>query len=121
MDFRFTEEEEKFRQEVRQFLREEPVDGFPVEIEDEYYGMGAGSAAYSRRLGEKGWLAISWPKEYGGLGRPPMERFILLEELAYNRAPQGAHFFNDSVGPSIIRAGTEQQNVRFQQRIWSRL
>jgi len=113
MDFRFTEEEEKLRQEVRQFLSQEPVDKFPVELEDEYYGMGAGSPAYSRRLGQKGWLGISWPKEYGGLGRPLMERFILLEELTYHRAPQASHFFNDSVGPSIIRHGTEKQKQAF--------
>ena len=68
MDFRFTEEEEKFREEVRQFLREEPVDGFPVEIEDEYYGMGAGSAAYSRRLGEKDGLPSHGPESMAAWG-----------------------------------------------------
>ena len=113
MDFRFSEKEEELRAEVRQFCREEPPESFPCEFEDEGYGFGGWSRAFTRRLGEKGWLSIPWPKEYGGLGGTVMERFVCAEELAYHRAPQYAHFFNDSVGASIVSHGTEAQKREF--------
>jgi len=113
MDFRFSEQEEKLREEVRQFCHEEPPQNFPCEIEDEGYGFGGWSRAFTRRLGEKGWLAIAWPKEYGGLGRSIMERFVAAEELAYHRAPQYGHLFGDAVGAGIVRYGTEEQKKDF--------
>lgn len=113
MDFRFSEQEEKLREEVRQFCHEEPPENFPCEIEDEGYGFGGWSRAFTRRLGEKGWLAIAWPKEYGGLGRSIMERFVAAEELAYHRAPQYGHLFGDAVGAGIVRYGTEEQKKDF--------
>jgi alkylation response protein AidB-like acyl-CoA dehydrogenase len=113
MDFRFSEQEEKLREEVRQFCHQEPPQNFPCEIEDEGYGFGGWSRAFTRRLGEKGWLAIAWPKEYGGLGRSIMERFVAAEELAYHRAPQYGHLFGDAVGAGIVRYGTEEQKKDF--------
>lgn len=113
MDFRFSEQEEKLREEVCQFCHEEPPENFPCEIEDEGYGFGGWSRAFTRRLGEKGWLAIAWPKEYGGLGRSIMERFVAAEELAYHRAPQYGHLFGDAVGAGIVRYGTEEQKKDF--------
>lgn len=113
MDFRFSEQEEKLREEVRQFCHQEPPESFPCEIEDEGYGFGGWSRAFTRRLGEKGWLAIAWPKQYGGLGRSIMERFVAAEELAYHRAPQYGHLFGDAVGAGIVRYGTEEQKKDF--------
>ena len=113
MDFRFSEEEEKLREEVRQFCQKEPPESFPCEIEDEGYGFGGWSCAFTRRLGQKGWLSISWPKEYGGLGRSIMERFVAAEELAYHRAPQYGHLFGDAVAAGILSYGTEEQKREF--------
>ena len=113
MDFRFSENEEKLRAEVRQFCQKEPPESFPCEIEDEGYGFGGWSRAFTRRLGEKGWLGIAWPKEYGGLGRSVMERFVAAEELAYHRAPQYGHLFGDAVGAGIVAHGTEEQKREF--------
>ncbi len=113
MDFRFSEKEEALRAEVRQFCQKEPPESFPCEIEDEGYGFGGWSRAFTRRLGEKGWLGIAWPKEYGGLGRSVMERFVAAEELAYHRAPQYGHLFGDAVGAGIVAHGTEEQKREF--------
>ena len=113
MDFRFSEREEKLREEVRQFCQQEPPENFPCEIEDEGYGFGGWSRAFTRRLGEKGWLAIAWPKEYGGLGGSIMERFVAAEELAYHRAPQYGHLFGDAVAAGILAHGTEEQKRDF--------
>lgn len=113
MEFRFSEQEENLRAEVRDFCQKEPPENFPCEIEDEGYGFGGWSCAFTRRLGQKGWLAIAWPKEYGGLGRSIMERFVAAEELAYHRAPQYGHLFGDAVGAGIISHGTEDQKREF--------
>ncbi|MBM4462405.1 MAG: acyl-CoA dehydrogenase [Chloroflexi bacterium] len=113
MDFRFSEKEEALRAEVRQFCQKENLESFPCEIEDEGYGFGGWSRAFTRKLGEKGWLGITWPKEYGGLGRSVMERFVAAEELAYHRAPQYGHLFNDAVGAGIVAHGTQEQKSEF--------
>ena len=113
MDFRFSQQEERLREEVRQFCQKEPPESFPCEIEDEGYGFGGWSRAFTRRLGEKGWLAIAWPKEYGGLGGSIMERFVAAEELAFHRAPQYGHLFGDAVAAGILAHGTEEQKKDF--------
>ncbi len=65
-----------------------------------------------RALGERNWLAIAWPVEAGGLGRPPVFEFILWDELAYARAarpPIGSGI----VAKTIIAYGTDEQKERF--------
>lgn len=113
MNFKFTDEQERLRQEVRDFIKANPVEKFPCQIKDEGYGFGGWSYEFSRQLGKKGWLSIAWPKEYGGLGMSLMDMFIVKDELAYFRAPTMANFFNDSVGLSILAHGSEEQKREF--------
>lgn len=113
MDYRFSEKEEKLRNEVREFCEKEPPESFPCEIEDEGYGFGGWSRAFTQRLGQKGWLSISWPKEYGGMDGTVMERFVAAEELAYHRAPQYGHLFGDAVAAGLLRFGTDEQKQEF--------
>lgn len=108
MEFRFTPEQETFRQEVRDFLQETVTPEFRQRLRasgDETF-----SPQFSRRLSERGWMGLNWPPEYGGLGKGAMERFILNEELVVHDAPIGYHFLGErQVGPSLMRHGTEQQ------------
>ncbi len=113
MDFRFTEEEEKLRKEVRDFCEKEPPESFPHEIEDEGYGFGGWSRAFTQRLGQKGWLSISWPKQYGGMSGTIMQRYVSAEELAYHRAPQYGHLFGDAVAAGLLSKGNEEQKMEF--------
>ena len=117
MEFRFSEKEENLRAEVKDFCKNEPPESFPCEIEDEGYGFGGWSRAFTKRLGEKGWLSISWPKEYGGMGGTIMERFVAAEELAYHRAPQYGHLFGDAVATGLLSHGTEEQKKEFLPRM----
>ena len=117
MEFRFSEQQEKLRKEVQEFCQQEPPEGFPCEIEDEGYGFGGWSRAFTQRLGQKGWLSISWPREYGGMGGTVMDRFVAAEELAYHRAPQYGHLFGDAVAAGILRYGTEEQKQEFLPRM----
>lgn len=117
MDFRFSEQEEKLRKEVREFCEKEPPESFPCEIEDEGYSFGGWSRAFTQRLGQKGWLSIAWPKEYGGMGGTVMQRFVAAEELAYHRAPQYGHLFGDAAAAGILRYGTDEQKKEFLPRM----
>ena len=107
MDFSLTEKEEAFRQEVREFIRQEPPQQFATEFPGEY-SFGDWSCEYNRRLGAKGWLSMAWPKEYGGQGRTLMEQFIFLEEMVYHKAPILSFLFIDCVARAIINYGSEK-------------
>jgi len=118
MDFRFTDEEEAFRKEVREFLEGELRKGsFQVRSDNWLFGF---SPEFSCKLGEKGWIGLCWPKEYYGKGKSYTYRLVLTEELLRYGAPAAAHWFGDrQMGPSIIRHGSEDQKHFFLPRIAS--
>lgn len=118
MDFEFTPDEEAFRQEVRQWLKQEiPQRWIDLDpgIWEETEESWALARQFQRKLGKKGWLAPAYPKEYGGLELSHMKRLILAEELAYNRSPVGieVEITVNWVGPSIMLFGTEQQKKEY--------
>lgn len=107
MEFKFSKEEEAFRQEIRDFLKKNPPDSFPKQQEDDAYGFGGWSNEFWRVMGSKGWISLLWPKEYGGSARPLMEFLILLDELAYAGAPTMAGFMALPEGRTIIEMGND--------------
>ncbi|GBD14154.1 Putative acyl-CoA dehydrogenase FadE17 [bacterium HR25] len=118
MDFRLGPTEEKWRQEVRQWIRENlpgsweetPAPGDRWEA----------SREFARRLAKKGWVAPHWPREYGGLGLSLWEQLIFREEMSYHWAPLGSVAIAvDFVGPTIIIYGTEEQKREHLPRITS--
>ncbi len=113
MDFSFSPEQEEFREQVRNFIKEKPPAAYPCQIEDEGYGFGGFSREYSREVGRNKWIGISWPEEYDGLGKPLIYNFILKDELALHDAPTFATNFTEPVGFAMIRYGTEQQKRDF--------
>jgi len=122
MDFRFTEDEEAFRREVRQWLQQEipqrwiELDPGIWEETDESWAL---AREFQRKLGQRGWLAPAYPKEYGGLELSHMKRLILAEELAYNRTPISIEeeITVNWVGPSIMLFGTERQKKNYLTKI----
>ncbi|HLK11570.1 MAG TPA: acyl-CoA dehydrogenase family protein [Candidatus Binatia bacterium] len=111
MDLSYTPEEEAFRATVRAWLAANvPTPGSLTTLE--------AMRAWQRKLHAAGYLAVAWPKEYGGAGLSPMEQAILNEELARARAPQVINAMAIWwVGPAIMRYGTEAQKRRFIPRI----
>ncbi|MEA3018921.1 MAG: hypothetical protein QOI47_445 [Actinomycetota bacterium] len=70
--------------------------------------------AFSKELGERGWLGMTWPARYGGHERTPLERFVVTEALIENGAPIAASWFSDrQMGPSILAFGTEEQKQTY--------
>jgi alkylation response protein AidB-like acyl-CoA dehydrogenase len=114
MDFEFTEDETVFRRQVHQWLDQEiPQKWIELDpgIWEETEESWALAREFQRKLGQKGWLAPAYPKEYGGLELSHMKRLILAEELAYNRAPLSieVEVTVNWVGLSIMLFGTEKQ------------
>ena len=122
MDFRFTEDEEAFRREVRQWLKYEIPQRW-IELDpgiwEETEESWALAREFQRKLGQKGWLAPAYPKEYGGLELSHMKRLVLSEELAYNRTPISIEeeITVNWVGPTIMLFGTEKQKKDYLTKI----
>ena len=122
MDFRFTDEEEAFREEVRQWLKKEIPQRW-IELDlgvwEETEESWAVSRQFQRKLGQKGWIAPAYPKEYGGLEMSHTKRLILAEELAYSRAPIGieVEITVNWVTPTIMLYGTEKQKKDYVTRV----
>jgi len=108
MDFRFTEEEERFREEVRSFIKEQ----FAARSTEAKGWQTAFYFSFIRKLVEKGWTAVHWPKEYGGQDWPIMMQVIFNEEMAYHRAPRPDFMGLYIAGPAIIAYGTPEQKDR---------
>jgi alkylation response protein AidB-like acyl-CoA dehydrogenase len=110
MDFRDNEEQAEWRQTVRSFLE--------TEAPEEYRGGKRFDAdvrtsptfkEWRKKVGERGWIAPHWPKEYGGMGLSVWEQVILNEEFARARIPQPGGREVTMVGPTVIVHGTEEQ------------
>ncbi|MBN1614817.1 MAG: acyl-CoA dehydrogenase family protein [Deltaproteobacteria bacterium] len=116
MRFYFTEQQEKFRCQVRDFLEEQLQAGaFSVHSASL---VGPVSREFSRKMAEKGWIGLTWPQKYGGQGRTYVDKMILNEELFRVQAPVGYHFSADrQVGPALMKFGSEWQREHFLPRI----
>lgn len=118
MDFRFSEEEEAFREEVKQWLKKEisprwtEIDAGLWEETEESWAL---LREFQRKLGQKGWLAPAYPKEYGGSEMSHLKRLVLSEELSYHKAPFGieTEISVNWVGGALSLFGSEQQKKKY--------
>ena len=114
--FRLPPEAESLREEVRVFLAE-ALD--PSDQPNSDFNAGE-SATFSKKLGERGWIGMTWPEAYGGGGRSFLERYVVTEELLAAGAPVGRHWIADrQSGPLLLNFGTEAQRQEFLPRIIS--
>ena len=113
MDFAYTAEQEKLREEVRGFIKANvtpellhEADAEASTTPDRPRGMSPKAAALYKKIYDRGWLGITYPKEYGGQGGDRLTQYIVEEE--FTRAG-----INISLGgsgaPAIMAAGTEEQ------------
>jgi len=100
------------RDQVRDFLAGELEAGSFVPRCDSW--LTGFDAQFSRRVGERGWIGATFPKQYGGAGADAFARFVIAEELLAAGAPVAAHWIADrQSGPSILQFGTEEQRQRY--------
>jgi len=118
VDFELSPEEEAFRQEVERFLAEnaspEVMDPNPEQLSQTVETPA--KRAFMRKVAERGWLGMSWPKAYGGQERSGIYDFLLTEALSRWGAPQCGKGVG-IVGKTIIRHGNETLKQYFLPRI----
>jgi 3-oxocholest-4-en-26-oyl-CoA dehydrogenase alpha subunit len=113
VDFSLTPDQLSWLEEVRAFLRAE----FGTVAEDEARRRGGESSGpvlrrFRAAMADRGWLALTWPKDYGGAGRSTFDQFLLMDEFAYWGAP-AIDLTMSAVAPTIMRFGTDAQKDRW--------
>jgi acyl-CoA dehydrogenase len=102
----------ELRSQVREFLATERAAGRFVPGCDAW--LSGWDESFSRRLGDRGWVGMTIPPEYGGQGRSALERYVVVEELLAAGAPVAAHWVSDrQVGPNLLRYGSEALKQRY--------
>lgn len=100
----------KLREEVRAFLRAELAAGSFTP----HLGHTEFDAEFTRKVAARGWIGMTWPREYGGQARSYLERFVVTEEMLAVAAPCAAHWFGDrQTGPSLLRYGSEYLKQKY--------
>ncbi|GGR89504.1 MULTISPECIES: acyl-CoA dehydrogenase family protein [Streptomyces] len=112
-----TPEQQRLRTELRAYFAELVPDNAYARYTDpaeqkRFY------RATIRRLGADGWLGVGWPEEYGGRGMTAMEQFVFFDEAAQAGVPLPLMALN-TVGPTIMRYGTDEQKAYFLPRVLS--
>jgi len=117
MDFKLGKKEEALRAEIRKFAKEELPAGWvgPSLVDGGECRDWEFEMSIAKKLAQKGWLVMSWPKEYGGQGASLWEQTIYEIEIAYWGIP-GAWMGISGVqwvGPSLMLFGTEEQKKKY--------
>jgi len=98
---------EDLRKEVRAFLREE-IDAGTFDPNSTHLDS-AFNTEFSRKVGQRGWIGMTWPKKYGGQERSFLERYVITEEFRVWGAPTRAHFTADrQSGPVLLKYAPEE-------------
>jgi alkylation response protein AidB-like acyl-CoA dehydrogenase len=119
MDLSFTPEEEAFRAEVRQFLKDELPERLSAQVRDGQRLSKADMEAWHAILNRRGWLANHWPEQWGGPGWSAVQKFIFELECALAHTPRIVPFGVGMLGPVLIKYGNEAQKRYWLPRILS--
>lgn len=110
MDFTWTDEQRRLRAQAHE-VAAGAVARFGRHNDSWINGF---SADFAAELAELGWIGLTWPTEFGGGGRPPIDRLIIGEELIAAGAPIAAMWFADrQMGPTLIAYGRPDQRDAF--------
>jgi 3-oxocholest-4-en-26-oyl-CoA dehydrogenase alpha subunit len=111
MDFAYTVEEQALRRDVQQFIAERLTPELRAELDTEGSRESPRVRELYREIAERGWVAISWPEEYGGQGGSRIHQYIVEEE--FQRVDIGGVGGAGSGAPVILAVGTEEQKEYF--------
>ena len=114
-----SEEDRAFQTEVRTFMAQNLPAALRQKVEGSKTLSREDFLSWHRILHARGWIAPSWPVEYGGTGWSPMQRHLFQEEMALASAPMIMPFGLNMVGPVIMRFGNEEQKAHYLPRILS--
>ena len=112
----YTPEQERLRRELQAYFSGLMTPDLQAALQGGDYGDGEAYREVVRRLGQDGWLALSWPAEYGGRGAPAIDQLIFMDAAAAAGVPVPFLTIN-TVGPTIMRFGTGEQKAFYLPRI----
>ncbi|GAB3650770.1 acyl-CoA dehydrogenase family protein [Ramlibacter alkalitolerans] len=113
MDLAFTPEEQKFREEVRAWVRENLPPEIAHKVHNALHLTREDMQRWAKILGKKGWLGYGWPKQFGGPGWSAVQKHLFEEETALAGAPRIVPFGPVMVAPVIMAFGSPEQQKRF--------
>jgi alkylation response protein AidB-like acyl-CoA dehydrogenase len=112
VDFDLTPEQKQLERDVKAYFEKNATLELHQEIDRFPEGEGPLCKQFVRKLGQDGWMGIGWPKEYGGQGRSSIDQYIFFDlALGYYHIPIPMLALM-TVGPTIMRVGTEEQKKR---------
>ncbi|MCW2494198.1 acyl-CoA dehydrogenase family protein [Jatrophihabitans sp.] len=113
----YTPEQEALRRELREYFATLMTPERRASLQSGGdYGDGATYKEVVKQMGTDGWLTLGWPVEYGGKGGSALDQLIFTDEAAVAGAPVPFLTIN-TVGPTIMRYGSEEQKAFFLPRI----
>lgn len=113
MRLEFTPKEEAFRQEVRQFVKDELDSAIKAKVERGLRLEKADYVAWYTKLFDKGWITPGWPEEEGGPGWTPIQKYLFDEETLLGGAPRIIASGINMLGPVLIAFGTPKQKDQY--------
>jgi len=113
MKLEFSAADQAFREEVREFVKANLPAGIKRKVELGLRLERADFVAWYTRLFQRGWITPSWPKEYGGPGWTPVQRYIFDEETLLGGAPRIIASGIQMLGPVLIAFGTAAQKAQY--------
>jgi len=116
MNFHLDADQTAFQQEVVDFIEQGLPDGWEREHESFAEALRI-ERQIMTRLAAKHWLALPWPKEFGGLGASPMQQLIFNEQMAYHGVPGTMNMGVAWVGPVVMLYGRDDQKAQYLSRI----
>lgn len=108
MDFLLRPDEYDFLAGLRRYLDGQDLSAVQAENAQDEVDIGPHGREFLCALGQAGWLAVGWPKEYGGRGANEVQQWLFREEMDYRRLPTGGVTLS-AVGPTLMRLGTPEQ------------
>ena len=117
MNFEYTKEEQNFRNEVREWLKQTLPKSLSDKVKKYQRLSKQDYEIFMNNLSKKGWLAWHWPEEYGGTGWNAIQKHIFEEEIVMASAPRIVPFGVNMLGPVLIEFGSEEQKNYYLPRI----
>ena len=113
MDLAFTPEEQKFREDIRAWVRDNLPQDIAHKVHNSLHLTREDMQRWAKILGKKGWLGYGWPQQFGGPGWNAVQKHLFEEECALAGAPRIVPFGPVMVAPVIMAFGNAEQQKRF--------
>ena len=117
MDIDFSPQDLEFQREVRAWFQANTPESLKRKVITGQMLQKDEIVQWQRKLDDRGWLVTGWPKEYGGPGWTPTQRYIFDLERAAANAPVGLSMGVIMLGPVLIAFGTPEQKAQYLPRI----